>query len=53
MLDPNLFVTLQQIMLPIGVLLFVAICVWAFLPGRKKAMDQAARIPLLDDDRKD
>lgn len=51
--DPNLYATLRQFMLPAGVLMFVGICVYAFWPGRRKAMDDAARIPLLDDDRKD
>ncbi len=34
-------------------LLFVGMLVWLFLPGRRKALEEAARIPLDDDLAKD
>lgn len=32
------------------IVLFVAVCFWAFSPGRKKANDEAANLPFADDE---
>jgi cytochrome c oxidase cbb3-type subunit 4 len=29
---------------------FIALCVWAYSPRQKNRFDQAARLPLVDDD---
>lgn len=40
---------LSGIITAILLLLFIGVCIWAFSPGRKRAFDAAAKMPLSDD----
>lgn len=46
-MDINLF---RGLMTALLLVLFVGIWIWAWLPSRKKAFDEAARLPLEDDE---
>jgi cytochrome c oxidase cbb3-type subunit IV len=46
MMDINLF---RGIMTAVLLVLFIGIWIWAWLPGRRKSFEEAAKLPLEDD----